>query len=432
MKIKKLLILLTSVTSLTTLNSCNNSKKLYSNLDAIVPYLHKITFNDYSNVHTDEFIEWIEEMFGTNNPDYANLLMCNFGCSDIRNGNLFGRNLDFAYSRMAEFVVKVKENKRKGRLASIGTAIHPYFTEEDVLKLEKSGTYSKELETLPCITSDGINEKGVVCAFNTAPLLDAGKFDHTNEGKEEIFLLYIVRFILDHATSASNAISLLNSCNITYPYEFAMEIEFEDSAHIMIADSKETYIVEFFDNKLVYTETDKISQANGNVMTNFYNNMSDDREKDTYSNEEMSYYKGYDKNAEGVERYQLLVDQYDLTKDLVGMFMAMKSVKATDAYLSPTEPNWPSDDVDQTIINNEKVYEKWSKGEGEYQDDPHSYPNIYKINTEILSKKDRDNSLLNDVWITTHTAVYDIKNQKIIICAQECYTIVNTYSLESF
>lgn len=432
MKIKKLFLLLASLTSLSSLNSCNSQKKLYSNLSAIVPYLHKVTFTDYSDEHTDEFIKWIEEMFGTSNPDYANLLTCNFGCSDLRNGNLFGRNLDLFYSRLAEFVVKVEANKEKGRFASIGTAIHPYFTEEDVLRLEKSGTYSKELETLPYITCDGINENGVACAMNTCSLIDAGKFDHTNEGKEEIFLLYLVRFVLDYATSAYHAVTLLESYDITYPYELAMEVGLEDSGHLMIADAQETYIVEFFDNQVVAKKADAINQAEGNVMTNFYNNMSDGREKETYTKEEESCYKGYDKYAEGVERYEKLMDQYDITNDFAGMFLAMKSVRASDTYLSPTVPNWPSDDVDQTIIRDERKFSDWTKGEGEYKDDPHSYPNIYKINMEILSSEDRDNSLFNDVWITTHTAIYDIKDRKMSICAQECYAIINSYSIEAF
>ena len=312
-----------------------------------------LKFGGSYRIPKNEFIEWIKEIFGTSNPDYANLLACNFGCSDLRNGNLLGRNLDFVYSRMAEFVVKVEANEEKGRFASIGTAIHPYFTEEDVLELEKNGTYSKELETLPYITCDGINENGVACAMNTCSLLDAGKFDHTNEGKEEIFLLYLVRFVLDYATSANHAVSLLESYDITYPYELAMEVGLEDSGHLMIADAQETYIVEFFDNKVVAKKADAINQAEGNVMTNFYNNMSPEREEATYDEGEKICYQGYDKYAEGVERYKKLMDQYDITNDFAGMFLAMKSVRASDTYLSPTVPNWPSDDVDQTIINDE-------------------------------------------------------------------------------
>lgn len=391
----------------TALVSCSKKTYMFKNMRSLLPYLHYVEYNGLSLDHTDEFNKYIEELFGDEFVKYSDTLTLLGGCSSIRNGNFYGRNLDFFYSDTAEFMIRMLPDKSKNRYESLGMAKHPYFTEQDILHYEKTGKYDEELNYLPNLTTDGINENGVVCSINVVASEDCGDISHTNEGKgyEEMMMMYAPRLVLDHATSAKHALELLQAKDIVMSEDLLKMTGFAvHNVQMMIADKDETYIVVPFDGSLRFMRTKQTTQPNGNILTNYYlqgeDFISEDEIKASYETEvELKYYKGYHKNAMGYERYEILEDWYGDTNSLQGMFRALQDVKSTNIYIDPVEPNWPSEDLDQTVINDETKFNQWKTGEGwdEEKEGSPSYPNLYKTTIDILINQKRDESLENDV-----------------------------------
>ena len=177
-----------------------------------------------------------------------------FACSAVRNGNFYGRNLDLDYADVPEFVIKVAA--KEGRYASIGVAAMFEIKSNGVDKLSEA-----QLLELPNMTFDGINENGVVMNSNVVPAvdLDFAALLSTNYGKTRIHSLAVVRYVLDHAKSAAHGVELLKGMDIYGGYE-------SWGIHWLLADEKETYIIECIDGELVArNDTD-------NIMTNFYVN----------------------------------------------------------------------------------------------------------------------------------------------------------------
>ena len=89
-----------------TLTGCtkniNTNDKLYHDIKKANDYLYEITYDDYEYDKNLETVIPVEK----------------FGCSSVKNGNFYGRNFDFIYNDIPEFVVKV--NKKEERHASIG------------------------------------------------------------------------------------------------------------------------------------------------------------------------------------------------------------------------------------------------------------------------------------------------------------------------
>ena len=167
---------------------------MHSSVKHIAPYLHEITYDDYT----------YDKDFVTTKEAEA------FGCSSVRNGNFYGRNFDYVFNDTPEFVVRVKANKKKNRHASIGIATHFGLRESKLLK----GEYKKQLELVPNITLDGINDAGVICSHNVVSMEHGDIGEGTNPGAEKLHMLFIPRFVLDNASSVDEAVKLIKERNI--------------------------------------------------------------------------------------------------------------------------------------------------------------------------------------------------------------------------
>lgn len=94
------------------------------------------------------------------------------------------------------------------------------------------------------MTLDGINDAGVVCNINVVPTGDKGRTTGTG-GNYDLCGLSVVRFILDNADSAKDAINKLQSKNIWMPNSGGYDLEI----HLMVSDGTDTFVVEFVNNK---------------------------------------------------------------------------------------------------------------------------------------------------------------------------------------
>ena len=79
-----------------------NDKPAFSKPEKLGEYLYYMEYNDF-----------VPEVSGDLAPIEAK-----GGCSTVRNGNFFGRNLDMNYCECVEFVVRM--NASENRFASIG------------------------------------------------------------------------------------------------------------------------------------------------------------------------------------------------------------------------------------------------------------------------------------------------------------------------
>lgn len=388
--------------SLLSLASC--SKTYYSSAKRIAPFFHEITYNDYEE----------DPNFETLNPEAFDV---DFGCTSVRNGDLYGRNYDFYYSNSPSILVKMKGNNN--RFKSIGIANHLGIEDSDLIVCEEAKTNQHTINIIPNFMTDGINEKGVVCNMNIVNYDDGGGLiEHTNPGKPPLIVEFALRYILDNATSAYNAVELLRERDI-----FVNE-KSHTTVHIMVADANETYIIEFIKNKSGVFELRAEPKTNEEqIMTNFYNNMTDDEEKATYKEDPDAYKNGYNNHASGTERYEFVEKNYKDCETLFGMWSVLHDIRFSQMYLNPDHPDYPTEDFSQEEIK---------KMGDDLKQDPEllaKYRSIYNFTRFVLDSGRRDLGFIGDTWITMHSAIYNIKEKTLNLNVQEDYLNTYTYDL---
>lgn len=360
-------------------------------------------------------------------------------CSAVHNGNFVGRNLDYFVNDMPTFVVHVAGIEGE-RFASVGIG-SAQLHNADVAE------YTAEYSLPPLGIFDGINENGVVIEENVVPFDVSGDLSKgTNPGKSDLHIVYVPRYVLDHATSAAHAIELLEERNLVGDLLGAY------SFHYLIADKDESYVVEFINNKLVWRKMD--------ISTNFnlcWNNgeksvITDETEgawtKKDYPapyDEETSIKeieKFYTPHAMGVERFITLREHYDEGNTLEGMRNLMKRVQYSQTYSTETAeenytkgPSWwvsesCSDSADYPLYVDEEETEKLPREIGKlyaaFKDNYEAFSEIIDAydmawGREVLENVDDFRYDYTGIWYTTHTAVYDIENRSLNLCVQEDY-----------
>ena len=353
-----------------------NDKSAYTSPEKLGEYLYYMEYNDF-----------VPEVSGDLAPIEAK-----GGCSTVRNGNFFGRNLDMNYCECVEFVVRM--NKGKDRYASIGLSANPYIG-ANVAEMTED-----ELLRMPTITNDGINENGVLASVHV--VLSDGIDDQsgTNAGGEVIDGRYVVRYVLDHAKSAEHAVSLLEKANIVGGFG-------KYGLHWMIADEKDTYVVEVIGGKLA------VSKNEYNYMTNFYMNSGPVQKTQVVGGTTYENLPLLNERAIGVERWAYLREHYAESNTAEGMANLMKSVKATTVYMQDENALWLTEhSSDGLTIHSTRE----------------DYLCVAAQQQEMYKHRDRSNP--QGDWNTWHTSVYDIANAKLTVWSQEDYTTPYEFTLE--
>lgn len=345
----------------------------FTNPEKVGPYLYSVNYRNYADDSEGHIMDDVTS---------------NYACSSVRNGNFYGRNFDYIFNDIPEFVVKVEATK--DRHASIGVAMNFSITDNDI---ESGRTAEKDLAIIPNFTLDGINDAGVIISDNIAPAKDHDPITGTNPGKDNLPLYYVPRYILDHADSADHAVELLKEHNIT-------KRSFEQDLHFMIADKDKTYIAEIINNELIIKEKTGDEQ----IMTNFFVNIPELTE-----------------HASGVERFGILKNNYAMGDDMDGMWHLMAKVRYSNAYRRSMSPVWYSENLTQSIINNP---------------DPAVLEDAASSVSSLIT--DYWNAIITDnrapanpaFWHTTHNSVYDIAERKLRVTVQEDYTRYYEFSLD--
>lgn len=354
--------------TLATLFACQENK--LPQPTKIAPYLFEIDMDDYAT-------EAPNHLVGEATSD--------FGCSAVRNGNYYGRNLDFFVSEISEFVVRT--SAKDGRHASIGVARLNHMTDAEV----EAGLTEDELAILPWGMFDGINDAGLFCNMNVTPAGDAG-IPHTspNPGKPEINCVFLIRSLLDNCASVEEAIEFVNSHNITGMNAGGWDL------HFMIGDPDRTIVLEFIDNKAVMK--DQV------IMTNFFVNLLPE----------------YTPHADGIERYYILKENYDEgAESMQGMYNLLKRVRFSKAYDLQTEPFWKSEFYEGSSYTIDTPLEEILADENNQK----AFANFKRF------KETGEYEPEMGLWHTTHNSTYDIAGKVLWVTVHEDYDHHYEFSL---
>lgn len=394
------------------------------------PYIHEIWFDE----------NWVSPADGP--LPYPPPVPVAGYCSAVHNGNFVGRNLDYFVNDMPMFAVHMSRIEGK-RFASLGIA-SAKMHEDDVT----NGVYTCDYAMPPLGIFDGINENGVVIEENVVPFDVSGDMEEgTNPGKPDLHIVYVPRYVLDHATSAAHAIELLEERNLVG------DLLGVYSFHFLIADAKESYVVEFINGKLTWRKMD--------ISTNFnlcWNNgagtvITDETEgawtKDDYPvpyapettiDDINAFYTPY---SMGIERFITLREHYDEGATLEGMLGLMKRVQYSQTYSLDTHEesytNGPSWWVSESCfyIDEEEGVEisrAITNLYAMFKTDYNTCTNIIytvdmEFGQEVLANVEECRREYTGIWYTTHTAVYDIANRSIRLCLQEDYETQYDFSI---
>lgn len=328
----------------------------------VTDYLYEVSFDDYDY----EFAEKFNREYSTSHLG---------ACSSVRNGNFHGRNYDWFYDENVEFIVHTPA--KHGRHASVGVAtMVPGTTAEFV----ESGLYTDGYKILPFRVVDGINDAGVAININVVPFGDRTLTTGTNPNGKDMYFVSAIRYVLDYADSVDEAIELLMTKNL-----YALNNDrMHEEGHFMISDKDRTVVIEFIDNRI-----EVIEQAN--IMTNFY------------------LYGEKTPHSAGIERFNILRDNYNMASTSEGMIALLKSVWYSNAYDRNMNPFWYSEYI------------------GDFRPD-YKDVNLWSPMEDFEPVIDKAISLFEShartgqTWHTTHTSVYDLENKTLILIPQETGT----------
>ena len=364
---KVLCIMLAACIAILSLTGCtsDNAKKTAQGTDfgkpvKVADMLYEVTYDEYSSEIPDSSAS--VEMSG------------DMACSSVRNGGFVGRNFDYFMNQCPTFVIRT--TAKENRYATIGVGRLAKITSKTV----ESGLPEEKLDLLPWFLLDGMNEKGLVINSNVLFKADWGEIPHTgtNPGAPELNDLFLVRPLLDNCATVDEAVTYLQNYNITPMNSEIMDL------HYMISDPEKTCVVEFFNNEIVVKEQ--------NIMTNYFINI--DKIPD---------------HPDGLERMQVLQENYDEGNTMEGMYQLMQRAKYTNSYYASNK--WYSeqgltysqilelpDNAEEALIPTQEEFE---------QEKEYVKKNGLRETTEW--------------WDTTHNTIYDIENKKIWVTVHERY-----------
>ena len=284
-------------------------------------------------------------------------------CSAVRNGNFLGHNYDGQYDWVREVIVHTPAEQ--GRHATVGVAASINLVPDNPMIIPVNGYF----KYAPFCVLDGINDAGLAACLNLVEA-DHGHTTGTNPGKEELNVYMSVRYVLDYAGSVAEALQLLENKNM---YSGAnMEL------HLLLADATETAIVEFVDNKMVV-------KKGATIMTNFFNTQ-----------------ESLNAHAKGVERYNILKENYAESSTKAGMKQLLDRVRYSNLYNRSNANPWYSE-----FASAQKDISLNSPKE--------QLQSLLEEHTKIYENRQRT----YDCWTTKHRAVYDLTNKTLNIVTQE-------------
>ena len=391
----------------------------WQNVKTLPPFLHEVRFKE----------EYDSPVDGPYAVEPENLPA--FSCTAVRNGNFYGRNFDYYLSDIPSFVVRMPSrhdsDPKKNRLASIGVASQDPIREDGVT----NGQYTASYDTLPEVMYDGINECGVIMNVNVVPRYDCGKLmaEGTNPEGAPLHIAYLIRYVLDHATNATHAIELANSRNLVGNGgpDYLL--------HWMVADPKDTYVVEIVNSTVVARHMDIISNFNWNwdnengcpvddAYAATHEGWGRDDYPVPYSNDVSlaTINRYYTPRSDGLERFCVVREHYDEGATFDGMSNLLRRVQYTRLADTNNWPIWLSDfTVDDLVTIPKDVTNRYDRYRSNDPELTKFLTNKMSTTQKVFAHKEENRKLGLDEWQTVHNTTYDIENRMFRIAVQEDY-----------
>ena len=319
------------------------------------------------------------------------------GCSTVRKGSLIGRDLDWYFTWESDLVIKVKhtdDNYSSTGVVSAQSLITKNFME--------SGDYLKIEEALPFMIVDGANEHGLFVSTHVVHLEKGKTFgtEPTVEKRDSICMNMLPRYVLDKFRTADEAIDYIRKYVSIYCSKKLWDLGME--AHFMIADKTKTYIVEFVYNHINVLEY--------NFFTNFYlagvtlNQNGKVYTPETQDSEHDAWItNGITELGMGLERWNLIVDEYETCGNDHGMTVLMKDkLNYNNAYTKLVN-KWYTEFVGENSFG----YFKTNTPAADYEQ-------LMAVAKDRFDHRSRDQGY-NGTWHTTHTAIYDLENKLLTL-----------------
>lgn len=364
----------------------------YNNILKVADYLYETWYE--KPITENEAEEWMKKFKG-NSPVGA--------CSIMQIKNYIGRNLDWYYTDLAEFIIHTPAKSGKhevfgmaGNIAGLNDA----FVD--------SGQWDDRYKYLPYMIVDGMNDTGLFCGVAVTPNDSPfGRTTGTNPDKPDMNGLRIVKYILDHHSDAREAAEdIRDNWNVYMPQNGGLDEEF----HYLIVDPKpagddwkerNAYLLEFINNQAVVTDIHYTP-----MITNFHL-------QDTVVDHIIGIHEEtVEDYGQGLERYIIMLLGYinffedRLNMQSLGEWMSL--CRFTNAYTQPSE-QYPDlyFKTEFTGINGLKV-----------TDDLSLFLPIIQRAKELYQERDRKTP---QTWQTCHTIIYDMDTGSIKMAVQENY-----------
>lgn len=401
-------------------DDAEGAEKPVARLEKFHDYLYGMEYDDY------DFETAKNSLDNTSN-------LPKLGCSQVRKGNFVGRNLDYYINSDLNAIIRVNHKGEpekatvsdltafyNSRYASIGvTGCSPNFTTE---KVSNTTDFLPVYEILPISTLDGINENGVYVAINmdgtgeTSEDTSRWNFGYfglgaafTNPSSSLKMSTYgLVRVVLDHAKSVDDAINIIESINWYDPILSSDGLS--QSFHWLLADATTNCVLEFIDNKPVFLKTTDINSPSlATIVTNFTNYL---------------WQKGIIQNyGTGYERYDILAARYpDTPCSFEGMQGLMEYVWSSKCYtLDIDDPDFLATDQADEYFTAAQLYKN-----PDVLNDP-LFQSIYRYYQEGYYDYSTWYTPECEVWLTTHTSIYDLNTRTLKVKVNEGLDGMNDY-----
>lgn len=374
-----------------------DNNEVYDKIEYIKDYLYEA---HYTNLDYDNAFKYFITQQNNENIN---------ACSTIRKDKWVGRNYDWTYDEIAEFIVKTPHNNDK--YATLGVANVPGITDS----LVNSDIDSPLYKIIPFRIVDGINEYGLTISTNVVPMdkTPTTTTTPTTEVKQTLCTSMLPRFCLDYFQTANECIEYLKKYVALYVPKGLQDLHYEP--HFIIADKKDTYLIEIINNQIItinMNDDANTSLAGKPYMTNFY--LSDaiinpnktvytpETQDDNYNAIKSNYITP---NGCGLERYNIIATEYDSVLNEEHMRNLLNQLNYSNAYIDNIHP-WYTEFVN---INNLTVTSK-----------PDEFNKVIKVIQKMYNNRSRDKENENyGTWHTQHSSIYNIYERTLNIIVQE-------------
>lgn len=370
-------------------------------LDKKSAYLFEVVYDDVDYDYADAF-------FNADLTPTYNVGKKLGQCTSVWKDGKIYRNFDWYYNHDTAFALHVtaKENDARfvhgKRFSSSNVADSvPYLTTDFVAE----GHYSNGYRILPFYVVDGRNENGVGISMNVVPK-QKGDNNRTIPAIEEKYAIQesaLPRFVLDNFESAEEAVIYIKNYVAIYPNKALAQSSYD--THYIIGDKTKCFIVELIDNKVVSLEVSGNSALKP-IIANFHVIRDISGAPITLDNGHVytpatardgkfATSQGITSHGSGLERYNLVVDNYDDLSNFRDLVLYNKAYTLTeDCWYTEFVGNY-RDGFELTV---DDLPEKYEGVGSDYK--------IMTIVRQMYKDRTRDTA---DTWHTTHTTVYDLE-----------------------